>query len=207
MEHDMRKINGTLAALVIGGALILGGHAPTLAQDATPIAPAPTECVVEPRTAEDVAAIWNAGDYVPDANISAGVLPIGAPATDDVVTAVNATLRQMIACSNANDFARQLALMTDDGTQFFAPEGEVPVDQLADYFEGLLATPVAVADYEVVFPLTDVIVLEDGRVGGLEPDDPSDGEGHAVYIIFAQENGVWLIDQITEIGDSATPTA
>ncbi len=203
----MRKLNGTLAALAIGGTLLLGGHVSALAQDATPIAVDPAECVVTPRTAEDVAAIWNAGDYVADAEIAAGTLPTGTPADDEVVAAVNATLRQMIGCSNANDFAGQLALMTDEGTQFFAPEGEVPVDQLTGFFEGLLATPVAVGDYEVFLPLSDVIMLDDGRVGGVEEDDTSDGEGNAVYIIFAQEDGVWLIDNITEIAGPATPEA
>ena len=203
----MRKLSGTLAALAIGGTLLLGGHGSALAQDATSIAVDPIECVVTPRAAEDVAAIWNAGDYVPDAEIMAGALPTGDPASDDVVVAVNATLRQMIGCSNANNFPGQLALMTDEGTQFFAPEGEVPVDQLTGFFEGLLATPVAVGDYEVFLPLTDVIVLDDGRVGGVEADDTSDGEGNAVYIIFAQEDGVWLIDSITEIAGPATPEA
>lgn len=203
----MQNFRGTFLALAIGGTLLLGGHASALAQDAKPVAPAPSECVVAPRAVEDIAAIWNAGDYMPDANIAAGVLPTGAPATDDVVTAVNATLRQLFACSNANDFARQLALMTDEGSQFYAPEGEVPVDQLAGFFEGLLATPIAASDYEVVLPLTDVIVLEDGRVGGLEAGDSSDGEGHAVYVIFTEQDGVWLIDQITEIRGDATPTS
>ena len=203
----MRKIGGILAALAIGGTLLLGGHGSAMAQNATPVAVDPTECVVAPRTAEEVAAIWNADDYEPDADIMAGMLPTGTPAPDDVVTAVNATLRQMIGCSNANNFAAQLALMTDEGTQFFAPEGEVPVDQLAGFFDGLLATPVAVDDYEVFLPLTDVIVLDDGRIGGVEADDTSDGEGNAVYIIFADEDGVWLIDSITEIGGSATPEA
>ena len=132
----MRKLGGTLAALAIGGTLLLAGHGPAMAQDATPIAVDPAECVVAPRTAEEVAAIWNAGDYVPDAEIMAGVLPTGTPASDEVEMAVNATLRQLIACSNANNFAGQLALMTDDGTQFFAPDGEVPVEQLAGFFEG-----------------------------------------------------------------------
>jgi hypothetical protein len=207
MERTMQNFRGAFVALAIGGTLLLGSHAPTLAQDATPVAPAPSECVVAPRTAEEVAAIWNAADYVPDAEIAAGVLPTGTPAPDDVVTAVNATLRQLFACSNANDFARQLALMTDDGTQFFAPEGEVPVESLTGFFEGLLATPVAVADYEVFLPLTDVIVLDDGRVGGLEADNSNDGDGHAVYVIFAEQDGVWLIDQLTEIGGEAIPTA
>lgn len=203
----MRNIKGLVAACAIGGTLLLGMSGPALAQDATPIAVDPSECVVAPRTAEEVAAIWNAGDYLPDADIAAGVLPEGTPASDEVVSAVNATLRQMTACSNANDFPRELALMTDEGTQFFAPEGEVPVDQLDGFFQALLATPVATEEYEVFIPLTDVIVLDDGRVGGLEPDDTSDGEGNAVYIIFMQEEGVWLIDQVIEIQGSATPTA
>ena len=200
----MRKLSGTLAALAIGGTLLLGGHAPALAQEATPLAVDPIECVVAPRTAENVAAIWNAGDYVPDAAIVAGALPSGTPAPDDVVVAINATLRQMVACSNANDFARQLALLTDEGTQFYAPEGEVPVDELTGFFEGLLATPVAVADYEVFVPLSDVILLDDGRVGGIEATESGDG----VYLIFAEEDGVWLIDSVVEIpGSSATPAA
>lgn len=203
----MQNFRGAFIALAIGGTLLLGSHTSVLAQDAAPVAPDPAECVVAPRTAEEVAAIWNAGDYVPDSEIAAGIFPTGTPAPDDVVIAVNATLRQLIACSNANDFARELALMTDDGTQFFAPEGDVPVDELTGFFEGLLATPVAVDDYEVLLPLTDVVVLDDGRVGALEADDSSDGEGHAVYVIFAEQDGVWLIDQITEIAGAATPTA
>src|SRR5262245_36298868 len=103
-ERTMRKLSGPLAALALGGTMILGGHATAFAQDATPIAVDPAECVVAPRTVDELVTIFLAGDYAPDEAIVAGTFPEGAEAPADVVDGVNATMRQVIACSNANDF-------------------------------------------------------------------------------------------------------
>lgn len=205
-EEEMRKLGATLAALAISGTMMLNGHAPAPAQEnATPIVADPAECVTAPRSTEEIAAIWDGTLYTPDPEIAAGVLPAGTPASDEIVTAVSATLRQFFACSNANNFAAELALMTDQGTLFFAPNEQVTVDKLNAFFDALLATPPAASEYEGYGALTDVTMLGDGRVGALSPADSS--EDHAVYVIFANEDGVWLIDQITEITGPATPAA
>lgn len=204
----MRKATGIVATALMAGALWTGGLHAALAQDATPIVPDASECVVEPRSMESldgIVAIWNEQDYAPDPDIAAGVLPAGTPASDDVVQAVDATLREFTACSNAGDWYRQLALMTDDASLFFAPQEAVTIDQLTAFFDAVLATPVPAGELEPHTGVTDVTLLADGRVGAVSP--AADTDGHAVYLIFVEQDSVWLLDGITEIGSAATPTA
>lgn len=202
----MCKRSGIVAAALIAGTLWTGGFHAALAQNATPDIPQPAECTVAPIPSVDpIVAIWNAEDYAPDPQIAAGVLPTGAPASDEVTQAVAATLRQLIACSNAGDWARQLAVMTPHGTLFFAPNDQVTAGQLTGFFAGVLATPIPAAQYESDTGVTNVIMLADGRVGAISPAQHEDGK--PVYVIFVEQDGSWLIDDIIEIIGTGTPEA
>src|SRR5262245_31234328 len=131
----MRKATGIVATALMAGALLTGGLNTGVAQDATPFAPDPTECVVEPRAVDNVVDLFMNGDYEPDAEIIAGNLPAGEPASAEAIEGANATMRQLLACSNNNDMLAMLALMTDSGAQFFGPESTATEEQIREYFD------------------------------------------------------------------------
>jgi len=200
----MKKRSGIIFSALVAGTLWIGGAIPTVAQDA--VVPDPAECVVTPRTVDNVVDLFVSGDYVPDPEIVAGTLPSGDAASPESVTGANATLRQFLACSNNNDMLAMLALMTDAGAQFFGPEtSEATAEEIEEFFAASSPSPVAEEERERFTPMAEMIVLEDGRIGG-EFDTGSDEDG-SVYIIFTEAEGVWLIDHIVELPDLATPEA
>lgn len=201
----MRKLGGILAALAIAGTLALSGQGPATAQNATPVFPDPSECVVEPRTVDNIVDMTLNDDYEPDVDIAAGNLPTGDPAPASAVEDINAMLRQFIACANNNDIPRMLALMTDNGAQFFLDFESTITEEQLRAMAAAPVSPVADDEREAFVPMTALVVLDDGRIGGVSAE--SSDEGDSVYLIFANVDGNWLIDQITAIAGPATPQA
>ena len=199
----MRKRTGIVATVLVAGALLAGGLQPTLAQDATPIVPDPSECVVEPRTVDNIVDLTMNGDYVPDPDIAAGKLPTGEPAPADAVAAIDATMRQFVACANNNDIPRMLALLTDNGAQYFLDFESTITEEQLRAMAAVPPSPVADDEREMFAPLLDAVLLPDGRIGGLVG---TSSPGDAVYVIFKEQDGLWLGDEIIEIsGAPATP--
>lgn len=200
----MKLRSGIILSALVGGAIWIGGASSTVAQDA--IVPDPAECVVAARTIDNVVDLFMAGDYTPDAEIVDGNLPTGDAASPEAVAGANATLRQFLACSNNNDMLAMMALMTDNGMQFFGPEtSEATAEEIEAFFAENSPSPVAEAERERFTPMTEMVVLDDGRVGGVIDTGPG-GDG-SVYLIFIENDGVWLIDHIVELPSVATPEA
>src|SRR6266508_5148128 len=74
---------------------------------ATPDVPAAADCTVRPRAFDDIADLANAP--------APTLVPVsgGGAADAGIVAAVTATIRMAIACANANDPLRSLAMFTD----------------------------------------------------------------------------------------------
>src|SRR5829696_6178851 len=171
------------------------------AQDGSPVAdvdvPAPAECMVQPRSADELRALFRevAATSVLDsseASPTPAVAPTGAPADEQTVAEINATWRQYIACINLGDQTRMFALMTDDMVrrQFVIDIAfGVTEDALFTY---LAATPVAIPpDQSAPFvPVDDVRVLSDGRVAVIGPGE----QGRGDVRIFLKEGDRWLLD-------------
>ncbi|MDP9364522.1 MAG: hypothetical protein M3Q10_09925 [Chloroflexota bacterium] len=194
------------ALLFVFLALVAAGDAPADAQDATPgaalpVAPDPAECTVEPRPHSDFEALVGTPAPATPATFDP---PRGEPADAETIAAVTATVRAALACANGLDFSRFAALYTDVGFRedFADPSG----DDLAF----LLATPQAVPEEERVTltDVRDVVVLDDGRVGAVVVySEPGEGE-QGDYLIFAEEDGRYLIDLFVDEYDvPATPAA
>ena len=203
----MRRLVAVAAVLV---ALALLGPARALAQDATPAAGGealdPAECRVEPRDADELIALWydEAGTPVA-ATPGAGTLdsvpvPLGEPADAETVAGATGAIREILACFNAGDFGRALALFSDDLIRSFGPEpGETPED-VRGFLEAAPG-PLPAGDRIRLLAITDVSVMEDGRVGALVvSDDPTVApEGpETVLVIFVEEGGRWLVDEVVE---------
>lgn len=186
------------------------GVATVLGQDVTPAGGGPGECQVEPRSAasfEQLAATRDVETREADAAASPSPFakPEGDPADEGVVTAVTATSAGLVACLNAGDYLRAYALYTDDYLRRnFSPE------EIA----AIAATPeAAAAETEVAFlGVRDVVVLDDGRVGGLvDTANPDDDGDVTTYTVFVKEGDAYLIDEETVVeapeADAAAPAA
>ena len=210
-----RLVPVSAIALLALLALLAVGLAPTAAQEAGPPGgldfPDPAGCTVEPRTVEELRALFRAAAATPAADASPAArptpaaLPAGEPADDQTVAEVDAAWREFIACINAGDFRRTFALVSDDklrrdfAQDFAAGETE---DSLIGFFA---ATPAALEpDHRAPFiALTDMRVLPDGRVAAVGPGETGQGE----VLIFVAEGGRWLVDDQFDRSPPATPTA
>ena len=139
----MRRLLVPISFSVALTELVVGGTLPAIAQDATPDAgaaqfsftPDPADCAGEPRSADDLLALWYAPDGSPvavevdpgtDESETEVTIPIGAPADDATVVAVTDTVGGVFACFEAGNALGAYALFTDDMAQRFGPEPGTP---------------------------------------------------------------------------------
>ena len=187
----------------------------TQAPPATPPPPRPEDCQVEPRSLASLRRLnEQAAALDADELSEVPVLspPVAPPAPAAVVTAIDATYRQLSACQLANDSLRVSALFTDRWLVRSLAEAGPPTE--AELLA--LATPQSVPDGEPIgiygpVPAEDIVILPDGRVGALSPrlegglfeHDPLYRE----FLIFTEVDGRYLIDERVTVAPSATPTS
>jgi len=141
-----------LAVVVALFSFAVVGAAGVGAQDASPAAglvfPDPAECMVEPRSADELRALFREAAATPVADAAPGgsptpaVPPEGDPADEQTVAEINAAWREFIACINAGDLPRVFALLSDDKVRSdfgFDVASGATEDQLIAY---LTAAPV-----------------------------------------------------------------
>lgn len=190
---------GYLALLVA----LAAPDATVFAQTPTPTeldVPAPEECMVEPRALplfpEGVGQLASAtpAPLAPEAE-PPFTIPQGEPADVETTTGVSATVREAIACRNANDFRRAYALFTQDmivslfgGPATVDPEIQAAIDEEA--------APLARRQQLALLTLTDMVLLPDGRVGAVV-ETANARRAYQDYLIFEHDpaSGRWLIDE------------
>jgi len=189
-----------LAALLVTG--------PVLAQDGTPEADsaenprlvAPSECVAEPRTSDDIAAILALdGEGVPPPERIRITPPLGDIADVETSISIKEAARQVLACFNAGDIPRAAGLMTENGVRR-AYWGLTIDEQNRELARARIAAPPEPRTEEELVRLitvTDVSVLPDGRITAFvvlnEPLLPPAGP-ETLLFIFAKQDGQWLVD-------------
>jgi hypothetical protein len=177
-------------------------------------APGPEECTVTPRTLEEFETLAQqpAPQEPPDASETGGK-PVD-PATRDAITA---TARELVACSNAGDILRRLALYSDARLRFAYPDG--PTRALEMIAKSPL--PLSEAERVALVSVEDVRQLPDGRVSArVTVDNPAShshdpqtaataSQQEVARLIFIQEAGSWRVDETRreELTTNATPTA
>jgi hypothetical protein len=171
---------------------------------------APEECQVAPRPSEEVFALLGMAEGV--ATPAADRTPVPAPpwqaASGETVEAATATIREWLACINADDNFRIAALMTDGALVRFFGGGLAADEAIEGARANLAGTPVPRTEEEHVrlVAVSDVSLLEDGRVAVLallnEPVLPPHGQ-ETLLVIFAQDDDRLLIDDIVQF--SVTP--
>jgi hypothetical protein len=204
----MARLSATLlAGLVLFASLTATGRA----QEPTPW-PGAAECTVEPY---DLTTVLTPTDATPPvaAEPTPAERPTGEPADDETIQAVTETIGQFIGCSNLGYPFRVLFLLTPEYLPVFVAENAGPItaadiaqlNALANATEPF--DPLPPDQQTVIVAIEDVEVLEDGRVIATvigdnlaEPDGPN-----AVYFIFRELNGRYLIDGIIAPSNDGTP--
>ena len=214
----MRRLLVPISFSVALTELVVGGTLPAIAQDATPDAgaaqfsftPDPADCAGEPRSADDLLALWYAPDGSPvavevdpgtDESETEVTIPIGAPADDATVVAVTDTVGGVFACFEAGNALGAYALFTDDMAQRFGPEPGTPREGRS-VSHGRLdpdLDPDEVGSGSQILGITDVMTLADGRIGAFVVDE-SEGTITNAYVVFVQEGDRLLVDEVVEFG-------
>lgn len=188
-----------LSSLWFATLLMTLGHA--AAQEASPAAelgpPRAAECQVTPRSDAEIAAL--AGTPAAGDATAATAAPMTLPDGDPVDTAtrdeITRTLREVIACAQANDLPRLLALYSDEAVRqvVLAAEPVPIIPGQPNTSDGTLpATPSADADLTPV--VQEARLLPDGRIAALVT---SVAPGSRVEVVlFVQTAHRWLIDEI-----------
>ena len=176
--------------------------AQTATPAAYPVAPDPSECIVEPAPIEEIAAIMGTPVAEPTEVATPFVPPAGEPADAETSDAVLATLHQVFACANAGDRLRVASLFTDDFTRNFF--GGVPVEDLLDFLV-IPPQPLPEDQKRIIVRFGEVQLLPDGRAGVVivldEPEDPRTEEPD--FAILELVEGRWLVDELHEDGGAA----
>jgi hypothetical protein len=215
------------AAIIVVAVAAVAVPAAVHAQDEEPDAqrvPAPEECQVEPRPVDELIALLGPAGTPPageaddtgdaedaeqsgDATAEAGSgvsaadgvtlpIPLGEPADEETGEAINATARELLACLNAGDLARVSALFTDAAV---GPTlGPAPADPSGLERE---PEPLEREARSRLIAITDQSLLTDGRAAAFVVlNDPLNlPRGPETYLlIFAEEEGRWLIDGLID---------
>jgi copper transport protein len=163
-------------------------------------APGPDECTVAPRTLSEFETLAQRPAPVasPDASETGG-----GPVDEATRAAITGTARELVACSNAGDILRRLALYSDDRLRVAYPDG--PTRALEMIAESPL--PLSEAERVALVSVDDVRQLTDGRVSALVMIDNPASHSHdpqaaatasqqeVARLIFIQEAGRWRIDE------------
>jgi hypothetical protein len=196
--HPMRCVLAIVVGLCSFVVVAVSGAG---AQDGSPVAspdvPAAAECTVQPRSTDELRALFRevAATPVLDSPLASptpAVAPAGALADEQTVAAINATWRQFIACINRGDQARMFALYSDNMVRRqLVVDIAFGVTEEA-LFAYLAATPVPIPpDQSAPFvPLADGRVLSDGRVAVVGPGE----QGRGDVRIFVKKGDRWLLD-------------
>src|SRR3712207_6168231 len=169
MTSPVSRLAASSLATVLAAAMV----APVAAQDATPeagamafpIAPDPAACQVEPRSADELLALWYTpeGSPVPAATPTWGAqttsltLPVGPPADEATASEVANTVGEVFSCFAAGDFPRATALFSDDLVRSFGGEPGTTVEDARAFLEATPAPEMVGAGEERIIAITDVI--------------------------------------------------
>ncbi len=179
-----------------------------------PATPDPELCQIEPRTVEEMEAFVD----TPRVEVfEPVVITVGTPANEEVVNAVIDTILESQACINAGKFFHLEGLYTEAG--FVAASTGVVDQELIDFYLSITEPFLEEEHRSSVHSVWAVQVLADGRVAAFVQFQ-TDGAGGIDLMIFAEENGRYLIDdwvdepydvqpdwEAIEGGDEATPEA
>lgn len=194
----MKRARFIIALAALLTAVALAGAAGAQALPATPQADA---CTAAPISIADLNALVARGTPGP-----ATPAAIGAPAAATMAD-VTATIEQSVACANANQPLRALALFTDRYLVVrFTGSG---ADDLGHLAVAVTRHPAAAnpADRLALISVSGLTQLQDGRVS-VTVETANSQQTFVDVLILANVNGRWLIDEFQSGTPApATPSA
>jgi len=137
-------------------------------------------------------------------------LPEGQEADQATVNEITQRLVDILACFNAGNYLALYEFATDNYIRTQEATEPFTTDDVAFFASG---TPIPMTPdvYNTLVAVGPVLMLSDGRVGavvrGIFPFESSGIE--ADWLVFAQENGRWLLDEEVDnidLQDMATPS-
>jgi len=173
------------------------------------VVPNPSECRIEPRSADEVLALYETPEAPavnqpppPASPVPFELppeLPEGPPVEPATAAAVSAVWREAHACLNANDYLRLAALTDADSLRRILGTSPTIEEELAADLS--VGRPRPVDEREVLPPLSALRMLPDGRVGGLIDLGPPEAPEYAGknHVIFVREGDRWLIDEVVAL--------
>ena len=200
-------------SLAAAAAMLVGTAFAAAAQDegdAGSAVPQPAECGAEPRDQAEIDTILGSGEAT--FPLPGGLpVPLGTPADEQTRGEVEAVVYEVLACLNAGDAQRGASLFSENGLRgFYGPA--VGTDAAAEQAPGGTPTPRTEEQWLSLRTVTDVSVLDDGRVAAFAViDDPLvRGErAQTLLLIFTEEEGRLVIDGVVGfslIVPTGTPT-
>ena len=163
-------------------------------------APGPEACTVAPRTLDEITELAKSAAPPEPPNATE---PDGKPADQETVAGITRTVEEMVACSNAGDILRRLAVYSDNRIRYAYPDGPTPA------LQAMAVNPIPVQPFErvAVTAIENVTTLPDGRVSARVVVDNPASHSHdpnvsqaavqqeAARLIFVQEDGNWRVDE------------
>ncbi len=148
-------------ALVVALAMMVTRGAGAQDPTPTPDVPPPELCRATPRTFEELSAILATPIASPDATPTP--IPDGRLADQESIAGITSTLRELVACFNADDVLRAYGLYTDDYLRrIFSTQ-----DPMTRSAYNALATPHPADSNErsAILVIEDVRLFDDGSAG------------------------------------------
>ena len=209
-----------MAAMLVTGSVLAQESTPEADDAENPRLVAASECVGEPRTYEDIAAILDIeGEGVPAPAMTQITPPLGEIADIETSISIQEAARHVLACFNAGDIPRAAGLMTESGVQraYWGLTIDEENRELARTRIAAAPEPRAEEALVRLITVTDVSTLPDGRISAFvvlnEPLLPPAGP-ETLLFVFANQDGQWLVDDWIDFsivppdfGAEATPSS
>jgi hypothetical protein len=185
---------GVSLAAVIAGGWLAGVVAETSAE-ATPDALPPQDCVVAPRTRQEIAVLLaDPSIATPAATTTGQTLPAGEPVAAETAAAMEQVVQTWLACQKAGESLRAWSLFSDGYLfRLLSRQGGLSGESYRE-----LATPAPVADEAaVVLAIEGERLLPDGRYGAtVTVSYASVPMPKRFFFFFTRIDGRLLIDGI-----------
>jgi hypothetical protein len=165
--------------------------------------PDPAACTIEPRTLEEIGALWDGTPVTEWEQARESVtIPIGSDVSDTATRdAVTATIEGVFACLNASDMDRAFAYMTDEAivANFgWAVQGIALNEDWVTQME-----PMPAEMRMTILALGPIMRLPDGRVGALvtfhDPSTEAEMKIAALYLVLVLQGPIWQIAEVYPI--------
>jgi hypothetical protein len=213
------------AVLLVALGILVAAVGPGIGGDSSPTAtpipttaavgdlPLPKDCQVAPRSLASLVVVNGtpvAELGTPAASPTAIPATTGSPAAPVTVSTIKATYREAISCLNAGQFTRAVALYSDDYARRLILNAAGTTNVNPQVIAAILATPapLPVMQWTTIRAMGDIQQLSDGRVSAVivtQKMQSATGPEPRI-VIFTQQRGRWVIDDVITPSEGATAT-